>query len=68
VGPFGLKYTQAFFPALGNASEVTIAVLTFADYDTITSALASPATETVLGDLVNFTTIAQELSTGQPLT
>jgi uncharacterized protein (TIGR02118 family) len=66
-GPFGLKSAQAFFPALGQASEVAIAVLTFADDDAITSTLASPATKTVLGDLVNFTTIAPELSTGQPL-
>ncbi|HEY0269541.1 MAG TPA: EthD family reductase [Sphingomonas sp.] len=61
-GPAGLTSAQAYFPATPAATEIAIAVLTFADDASIDRALASPATPIVLGDLVNFTDIAPEMS------
>ena len=63
-GPFGLQTARGYFPSGQDVPDVAVAVLTFLTDAAIGTALGSPATTTVLGDLPNFTTIAPELARG----
>jgi uncharacterized protein (TIGR02118 family) len=66
-GSLGLQTAQAYFPAKAGTAHVAVAVLTFADDAAIAAALASPAAQTVMGDVPNFTDIGPQIQRGAAL-
>jgi uncharacterized protein (TIGR02118 family) len=62
--PYGLTSASAYFPADARASEVAVAILSFADEMSIDAALGSAAAAVVMGDLPNFTDLTPEISRG----
>lgn len=66
-GPYGLKTTDAFFPASDSADIIAIAVCVFQDEAALSASLDSPQTECVMADVKHFTDVKPLQSRAVPL-